>query len=748
MSSKKLYSLLAVSTALTLIGGGAAAQQSRDEITVTATKRGATDVSDVPQTIQVLGENQLRELGAFDFADFAHTVAGLNFEDIGPGDKEYILRGVNSSGDATVGVYYDEAVITGRFEQDGGGRNADIKLYDMQQVEVLKGPQGTLYGANSMTGTIRFITNKPELDEVSGWLEAGGANVSGGDASYNFAGMVNLPLVEDMVGIRAVGWYQDEGGFVDNSRLGLIDINDEETYGGRIHLQAEPNENLTLLATATYQSVESGGSSRFTPEGALGAGVPATPGLEPLPGGDFVNTEFTRNPWDEELYILSGVAEWTSDLGTLTGTTNFYDRKIDFAFDSSPILFFFGVPNPGITLQPQMRELWTSELRFASSLDGPINFVLGGFISREDAEFSSLVVATGPDGLEVAPFMAGPANDFFGGGATFFGRTLMDERDQEAIFGEVTLDVTDQLSLTGGLRYFDAEINSNAQVIHDFVSGAALDPLILQGNEDGVTYRANASFRPNDDFTFYFETATGFRQGGVNSPGFSGVVIPPEFNSDDLTSYEIGTKASFADGRINLDLAGYRINWSNIQNQDFNSGFSFFTNAGEARIWGFEVLGNVTPVENLEITFSATITDAELTQDQVAGPGASGRNGDPISDIPDFSAYIAANYMFSVNEEWDGRLRVDFTHRGGADTDFNPLLLDGSSNINFTSVPSYNLVNLSLNLYSDDIDIRLYAKNIANDVAFSDIFINGAQDPLSGIAVPPRTYGVTLRKSF
>ncbi len=740
--------LWASSALIALVTTPALGQDADDEIVVTASKRGATDASDIPQTIQAIGEDDLRSLGAFDFADFAPTVAGLNFEDLGPGDKEYILRGVNSSGDATVGVYYDEAVITGRFEQDGGGRNADIKLYDIQQVEVLKGPQGTLYGANSMTGTIRFITNKPQLDEMSGWLEAGASNVSGGEGGYNFAGMFNAPLVEGVAGLRAVAWYQKDGGFVDNPRLGIKDINDEETYGGRLHFAVEPTDNLKFLATGTYQSVESGGSNRFTPEGVLGAGVPGEPGLEPILGGDYVNTEFTRNPWDEELYILSGLAEWTTDFGVVTATTNLYDREIDFAFDSSPILFFFGVNAAALTQQPQDRELWTSELRFASTLDGPVNFVVGGFLSREEANFASLVIATDADGRALAPFAAGPANDFFAGGATFFGRTLLDRRDQEAIFGEVTVDLMDSLSVTGGLRYFSASIDSKAQVIHDFVTGDELAPLELKGDEDGVTYRANASYKPTDDITLYFETATGFRQGGVNSPGFTGVVIPPTFESDNVTSYEVGAKTSFADGRAKLEIAGYRMNWSEIQNQDFNSGFSFFTNAGRARILGLEAVGSIEPTDNLEFVASATITNAELKEDQPSSPGASGRSGDPIPNVPDFSAYLGAIYSFDLNADWGGEFRIDYTHRGKFDIDFNPLLLDGSPNDNFATAPSSDLVNLSLSLRNEGLDIRLYARNIANDVELSDIFINGAQDPVSHIAVPPRSYGVLVRKSF
>ncbi len=720
-----------------------------EEIQVTASKRGAQNLIDVPSTIQAIGGNDLRALGAKDFADWAGTVPGLAYEDLGPGDKDYVIRGVNSSGDATVGVYYDEAVITGRFEQDGGGRNADIKVYDIQQIEVLKGPQGTLYGASSLTGTIRLVTNKPKMNEFEDWVEGGANTIDGGGEGFQAAAMLNVPLVDDKVAVRAVGWYHDEGGFIDNTRLGLTDINDEEAYGGRVHVLMEPTENFSLLASATYQSLKSGGSSRFTPEGRFGAGVPGADAfLNARPGGDYENTEHTQSPWDEDLYILSLTADWDLGGGSLTATTNLYDREIEFAFDSSPILFFFGVPVAGVTLQPQSRELWTSEIRYASNLDGPLNYVIGGFISRENSDFETHVIASGTDGLALAPFRAGPANDFFGGGTTFFGRTLDDSRDQEAIFGEVTFEMTEKFTLTAGARWFNASIDSRAQVIHDFVSGAELDPLVLEGSEDDFTFRFNAAYQPSENLTFFAQAASGFRQGGVNSPGFSGVVVPPSFGSDTLWSYEAGVKTRSDDGAFSLDLSVYQIDWSDIQTQDFISGFSFITNAGKARVKGIEGLMTYTASNGLEVSLGGTYTDAQLTQNQPASPGASGRDGDRVPNVPRFSGNIALTKYFDIASDWDASLRLDYIRRGSSATDFNPLLLDGSSNINFADIPSYNIVNTTLRFERDTFDISIYAKNLFNKLAFADVFINGDQDPLSGIALQPFTLGITLRQNF
>ena len=202
-----------------------------EEVMVTAMKRGEISIQDVPLSIRAIGSRELLDKGVEDFSDWARLVPGLVAEDQGPGEKRIIIRGVRSVGPATVGVYFDDAVITGfNPEDDGGGRNADVRLYDMERIEVLRGPQGTLYGEGSMSGTIRMITNKPDTEGVYGSIAAEGASTRYGDPSYKFNGYVNLPVSETFA-IRAVGYYEDEGGFIDNVRLGIDNINEEETWG-------------------------------------------------------------------------------------------------------------------------------------------------------------------------------------------------------------------------------------------------------------------------------------------------------------------------------------------------------------------------------------------------------------------------------------------------------------------------------------------------------------------------------------
>src|SRR5712671_760197 len=183
------------------------------EVVVTADKRGEESIQSIPTTIQAISGDTLVRRGAVDFADFSGQVAGLSYDDLGPGDKKYVIRGVTSTGPATVGVYYDEAVITGSNSNDGGGRQPDIRLFDLDRIEVLKGPQGTLYGASSMSGTIRYITRKPVLDKFEGYVQAEGSNTSQGGGNYNFNGALNLPIVAGALAARLVGWTVQNSGF-------------------------------------------------------------------------------------------------------------------------------------------------------------------------------------------------------------------------------------------------------------------------------------------------------------------------------------------------------------------------------------------------------------------------------------------------------------------------------------------------------------------------------------------------------
>ncbi len=462
------------------------ASPALEEIVVTATKRGAQSLQSVPVSIQAFTSNDINDRLAVEFSDLAGQVPSLTYQDLGPGDKEYVIRGVNSTGIATVGVYYDEAEITGRNQQDGGGRQAEFELHDLERVEILKGPQGTLYGASSMSGTIRFVPNQPNLEKLEGRLEGDISTTRYGAENYRANGMLNFPIVDGKLAVRAVGWITDDSGYIDQPRLNRNNINTNNVQGGRLALRWKPTDMLDITLSAVIQKRDVGGSSRFTPkmQGLARSNLSQFPDIVNEFGGvlavqgDLINQDFTRNEWNEKIQLYSAKAEYTFDKGSFLAAANYYKRNIDFNIDSSWIIFNFGVlffpavASPAVTMEPQNRDVFSTELRYASKFDGPVNFVVGGFLSREKKDFQVQVVTTNNLGLPDAAFRVDqdyllPPTDP-GYGPAVIGRYKNDKVHQEAVYGELTFDATERLSFTGGLRYFHWKSHTTAQETKPF----------------------------------------------------------------------------------------------------------------------------------------------------------------------------------------------------------------------------------------------------------------------------------------
>lgn len=727
-----------------------------EEIIVTATKRGDEALQGVPISIQAITGKALGNAGAVEFIDFAARVPSLTFQDLGPGDKKYIIRGINSTGAATVGAYYDEAVISADNRNDGGGRNADIRLYDIERIEVLKGPQGTLYGASSESGTIRIITNKPVADEVSGYIAGDLSDTEKGGTNYSVNGAINLPIVEDKLAMRVVGWYIDNSGYIDATRIpsGRLDnINTDETSGGRASLRYTPTSDFSLTASATIQDTHSDGSSRFTPSGSLSFGDAAN-GFPPVPGGDLINTDLTRSPYDEQIEVYSLTGEYAFDRGSIVATTNYFDRDINFVFDSSPILFFFGVPIPGITIQPQSRRIWSNELRYASKFDGLFNLVIGGFYSKEKSDFDVQVVRSNGFGEPRGPFSRLNSDDALSNpdGNTFFGRFDNNRLRQFAVFGEATFDFTSTLSGTVGARYFDSTLNSRQETTHPFGGFGPNPPGVLSNHDSDskATYKFNLNWKPNGDVLVYATAAQGFRVGGLNQadlPFASG--IPRGYDSDSLWNYELGAKLTLADGRIWLNGAVYHIDWSNIQVRalDATGAFPFTTNAGSANVDGAELELTARVATGVTLNLGGSYQDANLTDDQPGPetgprPPSLGLDGDKIPNVPKFIGSLNLDVERPLTDTLNYIVHADVSHRGSSHTTL------GRERDGFdVRLGSYALANLRIGIKNDDWTLVAFARNIFDKRAQVDA-ISSDQDPLAFITVRPRTLGVSVTRRF
>ncbi|HLF29787.1 MAG TPA: TonB-dependent receptor [Xanthomonadales bacterium] len=761
-----------------------------EEVVVTATKRGDIDVQTIAGGVYALDGKRLDERNINFFEGFARQMPGLQFQDLGPGDKEYIIRGINGNGPSVVGSYFDEYVITASDQQDGGGKNAPLELVDMERIEVLNGPQGTLYGANSMAGNIRFISRKPQAQEFDAFADADFSFTHEGGFNYSLSGMVNIPVVTDQLALRLVGWYTDNDGWIDQPRLqngpesftgDAKDVNDLQNGGGRIMLRWTPNEAVTADLMYLSQDLETGGTSRFTAKGTpawpdltpeLLAAVLASPDASPpvpLPGlpsltptEDYINTDITHNPRDDKVDLLGGTFAYDSGYGTATLSASQYDHDIDFRFDSTPILLFFGVPVPANTVQPQSYETTMIEGRFASALDGPLNFVGGLYYQKDENDFEVRVPTTLGDG-NPAPWDPSNANDFFGGGTAFFGRLREDEVEQKALFGEVTFDFLEHWQLLAGLRAMDVELQSIQQTLHNF--GGQSGP--VAGEQIGVNAQGNAiglietdddkllpkfslSYNVNDDVMLYGLYSEGFRVGGVNNanqpfaPG-----IPATFGSDQLDNIEFGIKSMFLDDRLQLNTTVFFINWDDIQVEprDPVGNIPFTTNGGSAEVNGLEWALRFLATENLRFDFTGTyFFDAQLTTDQPVLPGASsfiivGQAGDDIPNVPTLQFYTSATYEADLSG-MPLSLIGDLAYHGDSDTEFRP---DSLFNI---ELDSYVLVNLYANLQvSEKFRVGVYVNNLTDELAVID-GIATFQDPNSIVAAQPRTIGATMRWTY
>lgn len=730
--------------------GTASADTGLSEIIVTATKSGAASLQKVPIAIQALSGETLMQRGATSFVDFAGSVPSLQFNDLGPGDKKYIIRGVASTGASTVGVYYDEAVITAANSNDGGGRNADIRLYDLERVEVLKGPQGTLYGASSMSGTIRFITNKPKYDVFEGNITGEIGATQKGGTNYNLHGTINLPIVKDKLALRATGWLDDQSGYIDQPRIpaGRRDnVNNEDVRGGRVLLRFNPAEALTLTASVTVQNLKSGGSSRYTPPGAKSFG---TKGFPSIPGGDLINTDLTRSRLNDKLHIYSLTGEYAADIGTFTATTNWYDRTFDYVFDSSPILFFFGVPIPAVTLEPQYRRVWSNEIRYASKFDGPLNIVVGGFLQREVSKFEVQVIRSNAFGDAAGPFSRLNADDALSSptGNTFFGRTDNQSIKQEAVFGELTYRPTDKLTGVFGARYFHSKQFAEQESTHPFggFSAAPVGVLTNASTNSKMTYKFNLSYQATPDVLFYATAAQGFRTGGVNAANLPFTSnIPRGYTPDSLWNYEVGAKTQFLDNRLRVNVAAYSIRWSDTQVRavDATGAFPFTTNAGRVTIDGIEAEVDATLARGFEINLGGSYQNARLkdNQPQIPGNPNLGFAGNTLPNVPKFQGNASASYRFPLAGEFEGVLRGDLSYRGATKTQFST-----TSPFN-VPLASYAAVNLRATAQSDVWSASLFVRNLFDTRAQIDA-IASDQDPLARLTIRPRTYGLSVTRNF
>ena len=727
----------------------AAVDSDLQEIVVTATRR-QTKLLETPISMTALGEQTLRSVNADSFSDFASLVPGLTSIDVGPGQKRYALRGLQSAGEPEVALYYDEIPISGLpgASLDTGDTQPDIKLWDIDRVEVLRGPQGTLYGNGSMGGAIRILSKRPVLDRFEGAVETSGAVTQEGSPSWRLNGMLNVPLIADRLAARFTGWYRHEGGWLDNRYQPQVDLpqidgsnlNTERTWGSRASVTLEALDNWSITGIAYYQNLKTGDSFETYPSLAD-------------PRNRYVSQAYVRTPWNDESRMVNLISTLRLGWADLVATGSYQERVADINFDSTRFLLSFsgcteltwnktcsGPLNvPADSTAHQGVRASSAEVRLVSQSEGAWQWTLGGFLQDSKTFRRGQLAVTNSAGyIEFDPVTGDAEN-------RLFARTNHDVFDQRALFGEADYRFAAGWKATVGVRWFHSYRSDQQIVVQQFFPGSPTGPQPFQDFRESHTFKKVQVTRElAQDRLIYVEAAQGFRAGGPNYPGGFALTAPP-YEADSIWNYELGWKFALADRRIEWTGALFRINWSNVQQLLPVQIFSSIVNGGAARSDGFETELTARVTRAFTLNAGVSFSNAHLigTQPIVANSASQLQDGDRLGGVPKWTANTSANYVQPVPGGLLFRTRLDYSY------------MSSRGNIAAARSPSYfriddsSLTNLAVALEREDTwTASLRVNNLWNDFAALSGKTEDGNLIRTITAARPRTLSLNLEWRF
>jgi iron complex outermembrane receptor protein len=742
-----------------------------EEIVVTATRR-SVSLQDVPLAVSALSADDIESRGLTEFSDYLNSMPSVQLIDLAPGRNQIRIRGISTSEYATpptVAVYLGEVPMTVTGQVLNG--NPNPRLVDMERVEVLKGPQGTLFGANALGGAVRLIPNSPNLQEIEGSVSASASSVAhSDDTGLSATGALNLPIVTDKAALRVAAYTYTTPGYIDNVvpaadafDIGALfgvpdvfvvppvegrvveDINEEVTNGVRASLLVEASDRLSLTFSHSWQDSTLDG--------------------EPLTDPNIGTYEHSRVISDEKLsdeFNLSNLLiDYEFDGASLISSTGFMDRttvnnRDITAAGSSLIGAFFGLPGiryPWRLADQEDYELFVQEVRLNSTGEGALQWLIGAFYS--DLSRNMVQVGTDESG---APFFANP----FVGIAV--DDTLVDIRsdfseEQVAVFGELTYALSDRVTVGAGLRWFDSTVEFNQFSDGPLVTFGAVPAIETAGREssDDVNPHLQLQFFASENHNIYARAAKGFRSPVVNALA-DNALCAPELAAlgnlsqnltepDTVWNYEIGSKSTLADGRVQLNVAAYVADWRDIQVPiQLECGFFLSANAGDAESKGAELELSAAITDGLRVNFSASFTDAKFKDTISNSLGlAIISAGQRTPGTPEWNVYAGLEYGHQLTDALSGSIGFDFNYI----SDYPGLVEVTTPGESITSVGDYSTVNghyvLTLN---ESTDFELFAKNVFDErgvtAETSPTNLFGFQRYL----IRPRTIGVQVRHRF
>jgi outer membrane receptor protein involved in Fe transport len=736
-----------------------------EEIVVTAQKRTEL-LQEVPVAVTALTGQALKDMGAQGFMDYARFLPSLSMLTRGDGNATLQVRGVSPPGfgtQATTAIYFDEIPVGSQFGQP------DLPLVDIDRVELLRGPQGTLFGEGSIGGTLRLITNKPQLSEFTLSVEGEASQTKGGGDNYGGSAIVNVPLGE-YAALRASASKRSLDGWIDGvgtraepaTKVGAIayksfdDLNSREISTTRVALMVTPTDKLTIDLAYSGISIDGDDVDVDLNDPTLLA-----PGFQPnvtLAGknkSDWAVRNYRRDDYDQ----LSLTVEYDLGWAMVTSATGAFERKLD-ELGEQPGYAFFPDAN-GWSFYTQDDDYFSHETRLTSTMDGPLEWVAGVFYRDREVKALSdiqstyvldLVEAGDPTGAALGtPFVSLRNQTQLLRIFTLPSKTTFEHK---AVFASGTYAFSERLDVTIGLRYFQEDQSSEAVSsimafgqIPNLVNQAAAsgDPLEapftlraatkFKTDDSAVSPRFNARYRFSDDWMMYFTAAEGFRAGGVNrNPATDRITGDPlpgrqAFESDSLWNYEIGSKNTFLENRLTVNSAIFFIEWDDIQVPGVIDGVQqrWITNAGAAEIKGFEVEVAAMPAAGWYINAFASYNDAELSEGAVNQP-----KGTALPQVAEWKYGVAGQYEFAITNGLQGRVRADYSY-----LDEQPAILSQNSPM----IPDYYLVNLRGTVEADTWSVELFIDNL------TDEYVSLGTDAgyLGNFRNRPRTAGLRLR---
>jgi iron complex outermembrane recepter protein len=734
------------------------------ELTVTAQKRDQLAL-DVPFSLSVISSADIERAGAWAFRDLLLSVPGVSYSASQPGLNRYSIRGISTAAASpTTGIYLDDVALLTIGTSFSGA--IEPELIDMDRIEVLKGPQGTLYGGSAMGGAIKYVSREPELEQFS--LSASGdvATTERGGASYEANAVLNAPLLEDHLGARLAAAYRSESGYVDNAPNGAVqvwtrsptsppaafvpvtypsqsafirdDANDRGIITARGSLEFLPTPNLKFIAAALIQRSDQSNPDEFFTNLPL-----------------FENTARFAQPTHDDLNVYS--LNVTQELGAIrfVSLTAYVDRTLELSRDFS---LYIGLLVPPLLSKDSTNFAVTGsktisqELRVSSDdSQSRWKWTGGVYASEQRDEFDQNVDSSG-------------AGEFFGTGtdATFSGTQLTRTR-QSAVFGDVTYAAGRYWDVTGGLRWFDVKQRIDGSFDGVF-NGGRTEINGVRSADGGVTKRIAIEYRPVETHAFYASASQGFRPGGPNRFAIASPLCQPDLRALDLTkapasfepdrlwTYELGSKNIFEGSRARVDGAIFYTDWRNIQQQVTlpSCAFSFVGNVGAASVKGAEVSAEVPLGTALTLGGDVSYTPTRIT---ASAPGVSAPVGQPLLDTPRWMASIRAQYQFPNLGAWESSLRADYEYHGTNLREFESQSPVIYGNGTAGSIPdatqiqkAYDVVNANLLVNWGRSQYRLYVDNLLNAAPYLDFRRDAGFS--AATTLRPRTIGLALKMSF